>query len=340
MRIIWMALVFLSAATVAAPAQDRVRVGVIERPPFAMQTADGAWTGMAVDLWRLAAEDLGVTYDYVAVEGVEALDTVDVLLPVDATPALEEAADLTHPIYTATMGVASKQQGRVLSVVRGLASWQFLRTVLGLSALLLVVGSVIWLFERRANENQFARSPLRGLGDGFWWAGVTLTTIGYGDKAPRTGLGRAVAMLWMLVGLGVSAALTATVVTMAGFERQVDVPEAFAGRTVGTVEDGSTALFLEREGVAPEVFESAEAALAALDAGTVDIVAAASPVLEHVIAETGGLDLQVRSTRLDPHLVVLALPEGSDLAEALNVAILRRLTAESGWNLIDRYLPE
>jgi ABC-type amino acid transport substrate-binding protein len=338
MRFVCLTLAFLATA-IAAPAQERLAVGVIERPPFAMQTADGAWTGMAIDLWRLAAEDLGVTYEYVAVEGAEALGTVDVLLPVDATPELEEAAELTHPIYTATMGVASKRQGRMLSIVQGLASWQFLRTVLGLSALLLVVGAVVWLLERRANEEQFARSPLRGLGDGFWWAGVTLTTIGYGDKAPRTGLGRAVAMLWMLVGLGVSAALTATVVTVAGFDRQVDVPEAFAGRAVGTVGDTSTTLFLEREGVAPEVFETAEAALAALDAGRVDLVAAASPVLEHVIAGTGSLTLQVRSTRLDPHLIVLAFPEGSDLAEPINVALLRRLTSESGWNLVDRYLP-
>jgi hypothetical protein len=63
-------------------------------------------------------------------------------------------------------------------------------------------------------------------------------------------------------------------------------------------------------------------------------------VLEHVIAGTGSLTLQVRSTRLDPHLIVLALPEGSDLAEPINVALLRRLTSESGLNLVDRYLPE
>ncbi len=340
------ALAMLVGWPLAAQQARPLAVGVVERPPFAMQTDDGAWLGMAVDLWRLAAEDLGLTYRYEALEREEALAALragrlDLVLPVDATPALEQAGALTQPLYTATMGVATKRQARVLSVVEGFLSWQFLRLVLGLSALLLVVGAAIWLLERRRNEEQFARSPVRGLGDGFWWAGVTLTTIGYGDKAPVTLLGRAVAMLWMLLGLAVSAALTAAVVTLAGVQRQVEMPEALAGRTVGLVEGSGTARFLAGEGrVEARTFPDLVAALDALDADAVEAVAAAAPVLRHVVSETGGLDLQVRETRLDPHYVTIALPEGSELLEPLNVALLERLSSESGWDLISRYLSD
>ena len=261
-------------------------------------------------------------------------------MPLDATPALEEAGEITQPVYTATMGVASKRQSRILAVVQGFVSWQFLRLLLGLSALLLVVGTVIWLLERQRNDDQFARAPVRGLGDGFWWAGVTLTTIGYGDKAPVTLAGRAVAMLWMLVGLAVSAALTAAVVTMAGVEGRVDMPEDLVGRVVGVVEQSSSQRFLAGENVETRRFPDLRAALDALDADRVEAVAAAAPSLDYIVAETGGLDLQVRSTRLDPHYVSMVLPEDSPLREPLNVALLRRLSSESGWNLIDRYLPE
>lgn len=39
------------------------------------------------------------------------------------------------------------------------------------------------------------------LSDGLWWAIVTLTTVGYGDISPATGLGRVVAAALMVVGM-------------------------------------------------------------------------------------------------------------------------------------------
>ena len=343
----WAAVaVALSIAAMAggSSAQD-LRVGVVERPPFAIRTEDGAWLGIAIDLWRLVAEDLGLSYAYVDLDETRVADAlasgeVGLALPVNATPALEGAVDLTHPVYTATLGVAAKRQSQILSIVRGFASWQFLRMVAGLSVLLLVVGAIVWLLERRRNGDQFHRSAVKGLGDGFWWAGVTLTTIGYGDKAPVTLAGRAVAMLWMLVGLAVSAALTAAVVTLAGVQQHADVPEFFGERTVGVVQGSTTELFLANEAIEPQVYPTVEAALGAVEAGDVDAVAGAAPALRHVVSESGAFDLQVRTTRLDPHYVSFAVPEGSDLREPLNASLLARLSSESGWNLIERYLPD
>ena len=48
------------------------------------------------------------------------------------------------------------------------------------------------------------------LADGLWWSVVTLTTVGYGDIAPTTMVGRAIAILNMIVGVGLLAILSAT----------------------------------------------------------------------------------------------------------------------------------
>lgn len=45
--------------------------------------------------------------------------------------------------------------------------------------------------------------------DGVWWAITTVTTVGYGDIAPKTTEGRLIAILIMIVGIGYVAMLTA-----------------------------------------------------------------------------------------------------------------------------------
>lgn len=44
--------------------------------------------------------------------------------------------------------------------------------------------------------------------DAFWWAWVTITTVGYGDRFPVTEGGRVVGMLTMAVGIGIFGVLT------------------------------------------------------------------------------------------------------------------------------------
>jgi len=47
--------------------------------------------------------------------------------------------------------------------------------------------------------------------DGIWWAFVTASTVGYGDISPHTSLGRLIATILMLVGIGMIGSLTSTI---------------------------------------------------------------------------------------------------------------------------------
>jgi voltage-gated potassium channel Kch len=51
----------------------------------------------------------------------------------------------------------------------------------------------------------FASVENLSLGDGVYWAIVTMTTVGYGDISPKTAEGKAIAITVMLVGIGFAA---------------------------------------------------------------------------------------------------------------------------------------
>lgn len=49
--------------------------------------------------------------------------------------------------------------------------------------------------------------------DALWWSIVTCTTVGYGDISPATGVGRVVAVILMIFGIGLISMLTGTITT-------------------------------------------------------------------------------------------------------------------------------
>lgn len=80
-------------------------------------------------------------------------------------------------------------------------------TVFVVSVLCLVVifGSFMYLIEGGTN-GKFASIP-----DSIYWAVTTMTTVGYGDITPETGLGRALAVVIMIMGYGIIAVPTGIV---------------------------------------------------------------------------------------------------------------------------------
>ena len=79
-----------------------------------------------------------------------------------------------------------------------------------LTAIIMLVfaAAVVVSFLEQGRNPQFER-----IGSGLWWAIVTMTTVGYGDIVPQTGLGRALAAVVMLSGMGVLSLFTAAIST-------------------------------------------------------------------------------------------------------------------------------
>jgi voltage-gated potassium channel len=109
---------------------------------------------------------------------------------------------------------------------QALASRRYeLLLTLGAAAIaLLVSASLLHLVEGPAQPDKFGSIP-RAL----WWAVVTLTTIGYGDVFPVTPLGKVLAGVTAVIGIGLIAAPTA-------FWRQLSARPAAGPRTTPETE--------------------------------------------------------------------------------------------------------
>lgn len=63
-------------------------------------------------------------------------------------------------------------------------------------------------------EDNAAGANIHSYPTALWWAVVTVTTVGYGDRFPVTAGGRSVAVVLMLLGIGLIGVLTATVASV------------------------------------------------------------------------------------------------------------------------------
>ncbi|XP_015768022.1 PREDICTED: uncharacterized protein LOC107346287 isoform X3 [Acropora digitifera] len=106
-------------------------------------------------------------------------------------------------IVNTKMCQAESRQQLMTSIT---SQWPILAFIILLSG---VSGVIIWLLERRASNGQFSTSFTAGSPEGFWWAVVSLTTVGYGDQTPTTFLGRVYGVIWILVGAIMMSLFTA-----------------------------------------------------------------------------------------------------------------------------------
>ncbi|GAB3748652.1 potassium channel family protein [Spirosoma pomorum] len=90
-----------------------------------------------------------------------------------------------------------------------------------LSALLLMVfGAIAILSVERVPE-----SNIKTPSDALWWAFVTITTVGYGDRFPVTTAGRLIAAVLMVVGVGLFGTFTGYVANFFVEEEQAEKPK-------------------------------------------------------------------------------------------------------------------
>jgi len=76
---------------------------------------------------------------------------------------------------------------------------------------LLLVFTISWIV--LAAEQNAVGANIKNYHEAVWWAFVTITTVGYGDYYPVTGIGQSMAVILMFFGLGIIGVLSSYLAT-------------------------------------------------------------------------------------------------------------------------------
>lgn len=296
-RIFLTLIIFWPVLSKGQPKDEKLKVALRSSPPFIMK-ADGGYTGVSVDLWEEIAPATNREFDYHEYEDLGRMlrdiesGEVDLCInPLTVTSERLTRFSFTQPYYISGVAIAVKvkESSGMIAFMKSLLSRQFIEVVALLFIVIFVFGFLIWLVERRKNPDQFGKG-LRGIGQGFWWSAVTMTTVGYGDKAPVSGAGRFLSIIWMFTAVIIISSFTASIsaaLTYDKFKTDIRGINDLRNVNVGTVSNSSTAGYLSETRIKFTGYEKLSDAVDALENGKLDAVVYDEPILRYEIYSKG-----------------------------------------------------
>ena len=336
-------LLMASLFSTPVAAQDNTSAGELvvatrEAPPFAMRSPDGEWRGLAIELWDRVADDKGYAYRLEEASLADMIDGVEdgrfdaSVGALTITSQREERVDFTHPFTTTGFGIAvHRSPSSWVALLGNFFTWQFFEAIALLCAMLLIVGFLFWLAERKANSDEFPTDARKGVGSGFWFSAVTMTTVGYGDKAPRTVAGKIVALVWMFTAILIISTFTGMIASSLTADRlsgSVTGPGDLPGVSVGSIEGSASDEWLRSEGAAFRAFEDISSGLTALRDGKIEAFVYDAPLLRYRVHRSFRSDLRVLPAAYGRQDYGFALPQGSPLREDIDVTLLRVIDSD------------
>ncbi|HCK22870.1 MAG TPA: ABC transporter substrate-binding protein [Bacteroidetes bacterium] len=318
-----------------AGAQEPLRAAYYPTSPFVIETDEGL-TGASVWLWDAICKDLSLQYTVeelpldTLLRAIEAGNKDMFIVPLSITSERNKFIQFTVPFYVASSGILIHSAGnwqKFTAFLRSFFSLAFLQALAALFFVLLFFGFLLWLFERRRNPEHF-EGGWRGVWSGVWWSAVTMTTVGYGDKVPKSSGGRIIGLIWMFIAITIISGFTASIastltVQNMGWNRKniQDYKELPIASVNGSAtEEWLRAHFFKDIRALPNL----DACLQALDAGEVMAVAYDEPALKEIVRLDSASRYQLQESSYNLQLYAFGFSKmvSDTLVERISASLL------------------
>jgi polar amino acid transport system substrate-binding protein len=331
---------FFACAAFGAPAKNApasakiLRVAVAGTAPFVVKNEKFP-QGIAVEIWRDVAAHNGWKYrliHYPSVpEALLALENQQVDAVVGPTSISSQRArrfEFTQPYFQSSLSILAPVVNLTIRQrITPFFSRAFFVALGILLFLLFVVGTLFWLVERGREDSDFPAAPLPGISSGMWCAVVTMSTVGYGDIAPKTAAGRVIAASWMIISIVAATSLVAGIastLSLSGSPRRtITTAEELHGHTVAVVADSPAQAFAKRYGAEIQPVKLLEDGYQLLRQNKVEAVVFDRPQLLYFLQQNHDPTVKISSAQYQPQGYGFAFPPDSYLGHQANVRLLQ-----------------
>jgi ABC-type amino acid transport substrate-binding protein len=205
--------------------------------------------------------------------------------------------------------------------------------------MLVLIGLAMWFIERHVHAvEKTSESTVSTLRDGLYWAVVTMTTVGYGDKTPKTTGGRVVAIAWMLSSLVLVSLLSTSLVSRLTADRVESRDDAASidlrAKKLAAVARSSGAEYLDELHLSYTSYKDLPAALDSLVNGQSGAVVNSVGALQYSVSKRYARALEIPQGLLAPAYMAIALPEHSPLKKPIDRALIK-ITNSAEWRLLE-----
>ena len=161
----------------------QIKIAVKEFPPFVFKDL----RGFCIDMATAICERNGLKPEFVYYQTVpEVLNAVETgacdinFSGITITAEREKRLDFSHPFFDAGLIVAVQKgaDNKLLNLIQNILK------VIGYSVLVFLIGltvvaHAIWFLEKNDDDpKSFPKDYKKGIIDAYWWAIVTMTTVG------------------------------------------------------------------------------------------------------------------------------------------------------------------
>ena len=314
-----------------------LRVGVSGSPQFVMDE-DGNLKGISVEIWKDVARRLDQPFKFIIQPNTNANvkavadGKIDLAIgPISITPdrLANPKIDFTQPYFHGYEGllIPHKPPG-LITRLRPFIGWAALSSIGILVSVLFIFGNLIWLAERRKNPEQFPRQYLHGVGNGMWFGLVTLTTVGYGDRAPLSRSGRTIAGIWMVMSLVAVSSITAGLASEFTLSLAELGPSAIRdkadlrGKKIAVIEGTTSLTWGKLYEINPVLTKDLNEGIKILRQGKVEGIIFDAAPLRHYLKQNKQSKLKLANFSLAIQTYGFVLPMGSPLRNPVNIELM------------------